>query len=169
VLPIIASSLLFLAKNFIRNKVVFDLGCGTGRFAIGAGLLGAKEVWGIDIDTKALDVARKNEEFVRKKLKLKLAQIRWLQKDIKEFEEKCDVVVQFPPFTKNLEFFRKALVLAKNRVFGLYKGDPEILKAMRRITKGKNVKFVLKKEFSYYPPWGDGMSGFKIVCIVASK
>ncbi|MDK2891733.1 MAG: putative methylase [Methanohalophilus sp.] len=41
---------------------VIDLGCGTGMLAIGAKLLGAKEVIGYDIDPRPLMIARRNAE-----------------------------------------------------------------------------------------------------------
>src|SRR3989338_8422027 len=44
----------------IEGKVVFDFGCGTGRLAIGALLLGAEEVVGIDNDYKVLETAEEN-------------------------------------------------------------------------------------------------------------
>jgi len=58
----LAAEILNLAhlSGDIKNKIVFDLGCGTGRLALGALLMGAKEVVGVDIDDKSLDVAEEN-------------------------------------------------------------------------------------------------------------
>ena len=42
----------------IAGRVVLDLGCGTGILAIGAALLGASRVIGVDVDCLALKVAR---------------------------------------------------------------------------------------------------------------
>lgn len=44
------------------GKTVFDVGTGSGILAIGAALLGAKEVTAIDIDPTAVKVARENIE-----------------------------------------------------------------------------------------------------------
>jgi ribosomal protein L11 methyltransferase len=41
---------------------VIDVGTGSGILAIGAILLGASHVWGVDIDEQAVDVARENVE-----------------------------------------------------------------------------------------------------------
>ncbi|NIO36127.1 RNA methyltransferase, partial [Candidatus Bathyarchaeota archaeon] len=52
----VAAEILFVATyvyNDVINKTVVDLGCGTGRFAIGAALLGARETFGIDMDKVA--------------------------------------------------------------------------------------------------------------------
>ncbi len=56
----IAADLLFAAKDEgdIQGKDVLDLGCGTGIFSLGAGLLGASSVTGIDVDAVAVATAR---------------------------------------------------------------------------------------------------------------
>lgn len=55
----VAADLLWEAhsEDAVRGKSVVDLGCGTGVFAVGASVLGAKPVVGIDIDAEALKVA----------------------------------------------------------------------------------------------------------------
>ncbi|MDD1718927.1 MAG: METTL5 family protein [Methanoregulaceae archaeon] len=58
----LAARLLFDAfmQGDIENRRVCDLGCGTGVLAIGAGLLGAGEVTGVDSDKDALRIAGEN-------------------------------------------------------------------------------------------------------------
>jgi len=58
----IVSEILLWANEFddVYDRTVCDLGCGSGRFAIGAKLLGAKKVIGIDIDSKSIKVAKEN-------------------------------------------------------------------------------------------------------------
>jgi putative methylase len=60
----LAARLLFHAslRGDIDGKKVADLGCGTGILSVGAALLGAALVCGIDIDDKALSIARRNAE-----------------------------------------------------------------------------------------------------------
>jgi putative methylase len=61
--PLAARLLFHAAQNGdITGKSTCDLGCGTGVLAIGAALLGAEPVTGIDIDEKALEIAQKNAE-----------------------------------------------------------------------------------------------------------
>lgn len=60
----LAARLLFHAtqNGDITEKAICDLGCGTGILTIGAALLGAEPVTGIDIDENALEIARQNAE-----------------------------------------------------------------------------------------------------------
>lgn len=60
----LAARLLFHAwsRGDIDGKRVIDLGCGTGMLSVGAALLGAGEVTGIDIDPGALQVAKRNAD-----------------------------------------------------------------------------------------------------------
>lgn len=89
----IAADILFNAymQGDILDKTVGDFGCGTGIFSIGAKLLGAKRVVGIDIDEKGIETAR---EF-SKKLNL---DIEYLVRNVDEVDDNFDVVFQNPPF-----------------------------------------------------------------------
>ncbi len=55
-----AAAMLRLADRWdgLAGRSVLDLGCGTGRLAIGAALLGAGRVRGIDVDAAAVEQAR---------------------------------------------------------------------------------------------------------------
>ena len=52
----------WLAENDVTDKVVIDYGCGSGILAMVAALLGAKQVYAVDIDEQALQAARENIE-----------------------------------------------------------------------------------------------------------
>ncbi len=58
--PGIAAHLLLLAHadGAIQDKRVLDLGCGTGSFAVGAALLGARLATGIDLDAASVALAQ---------------------------------------------------------------------------------------------------------------
>ena len=43
--------------------VIADIGCGSGILSIGARLLGAKEVWAVDVDPLAVSATRENSSF----------------------------------------------------------------------------------------------------------
>ena len=85
-------------KNEISEKVIVDLGCGTGILGIGALLLDAKKVIFVDIDDKALEIAKENVSLVDKSLINKCV---FIKSDVKEFiftDDKIDLVLQNPPF-----------------------------------------------------------------------
>jgi putative methylase len=56
-----AADLLFEAvgRDDLVGRSVVDLGCGTGTLAIGAALLGASTVYGLDGDAAAVEIARR--------------------------------------------------------------------------------------------------------------
>ena len=58
--PTTALCIEWLAENDITDKTVIDYGCGSGILAMVAALLGAKEVYAVDIDNQALQAARDN-------------------------------------------------------------------------------------------------------------
>lgn len=109
-----AAELLHTAflKGDIEGKKVYDLGCGTGRLAIGAALLGAREVVGVDVDPGALEAAERSAK------RLSLDNLRWILSDIKDIKGECDTVLQNPPFGvqrggADRAFLEKALEFGK--------------------------------------------------------
>ncbi|MFH1181933.1 MAG: METTL5 family protein [Candidatus Woesearchaeota archaeon] len=118
-----ASDILWLAYMLgdIEGKTIADFGCGTGIFGIGCCLLGAKKVYFVDNDPDALAVLRENISAAG----IKNAVV--VQKDIREFSEKADVVIQNPPFGTKKEhedraFLQKAFATA-NVVYTLHKSS----------------------------------------------
>ena len=94
----LAARLLYhaLMKGDIEGKRVCDLGCGTGVLAIGAALLGAESVVGIDIDERALAVARRNADLLETDITFLSADLR--DGGCRERIGACDTVVMNPPF-----------------------------------------------------------------------
>jgi putative methylase len=168
--PGIAASVLFLAKKDVKNKIVSDLGCGTGRFAIGAALLGAKEVYGVDIDQHALDVALMNAKIAEADTGVPVTKIcRWIRSDVESISLSCDTVVQFPPFSNDKLFFKKALEIAKS-IYSLHRATEKTKVELEKICKDANAKIIKTKEFPYYIPWEEeGEVGRKILLVVAKK
>jgi len=89
----VASELLFFAfaNSDIEDRVVYDLGCGNGILGIGAKLLGAREVIGIDRDRDAIEVARRNSKELEVELEFR-------ECDLREVVGRVDTVVMNPPF-----------------------------------------------------------------------
>lgn len=132
----------------IEGKMIADLGCGVGVLGIGAALLGASYVLGVDIDQDALELCQENIET------LDLENIDLLQLDVTnltsehssstvesessnsgkdcssisgKFHKCFDTVIMNPPFgTKNnegidMKFVQIALDMANNSVYSFHK------------------------------------------------
>lgn len=54
-----------LMLPLVKGNVVFDIGCGSGILSVGAALLGAKKVYGLDIESAALEHSRENAKLNR--------------------------------------------------------------------------------------------------------
>jgi putative methylase len=123
----VAATMLYIAAytyGDIAGKKVLDLGCGTGRLALGAAFLGAEEVVGVDLDKTAVMVARENAKTTRLK-----ARTQWVAGEIDAVHGTFDTVLQNPPFgvqkrQADREFLEKALEAAK-AVYSLHKRPQE--------------------------------------------
>ncbi len=132
----VASTMLFIAayvNNDIVGKDVIDLGCGTGRLAIGASYLGAKTVTGIDVDKLSIKTAVENS------FKADLAgNIQWVTGDIDVVFGRFDTVLQNPPFgvqarEADRAFLVKALEVG-NSVYSLHnhpETDNQLIKKLK--------------------------------------
>jgi putative methylase len=158
----IASAILFAAEmehNDITDKTVCDLGCGDGVFALGAALLNARHVIGIDVQSKALKASQMNSRL------LGIEDIvDWVLGDVSSLQLRClvDTVVSNPPFGvkkrgADLRFLTKAISIAnvtysihlagdKNRVF--LKNEVEKLGA--RVTQIETFQFPIGKLFDFH-------------------
>ncbi|CAM6095762.1 unnamed protein product [Calypogeia fissa] len=123
--PHIASRMLYMAQNSfgdISDKVVADLGCGCGTLGIGAVLLDAGHVVGVDIDSDALEIAKDNVlelEVEMDLLQANLQTLPWRGPVV-------DTVVMNPPFGTrrkgaDMEFLSAALKIAEKTVYSLHK------------------------------------------------
>jgi putative methylase len=138
----VAAEMLFIAayvNDDIIEKTVADLGCGTGRLAIGAVFLGAKETLGVDIDKEAVKVAKKSAE----KLGVN-KETCWVIGDIDVLRGRFDTVLQNPPFgvqkrSADRSFLLKALELAP-RVYSLHKGGESNRAFIKRFIEGHGGK-----------------------------
>jgi putative methylase len=148
--PAVVANILFLARDDIKNRTVYDLGCGTGRFAIGSALIGAKQAYGIDLDREVLEIAKENASDVETKTDYPITKIcKWVASDIQRIKTKKDVVVQFPPFSKDLIFLEKALQLAKS-VYSIHNHTAKKERKIRKICKNLKFSVTETKEFSYF-------------------
>jgi putative methylase len=112
---------------------VLDLGCGTGRLALGASYLGAKSVVGVDVDKLAIKTAVENS------FKTSLAEnVQWIIGDISAIVGRFDTVLQNPPFgvqtpEADRAFLAKALEVG-NSVYSLHnhpQTDKQLIKQLK--------------------------------------
>jgi predicted RNA methylase len=79
----------------VEDLSVVDLGCGTGMLGIACCLMGAERVVGVDVDKDALATLQENlAEFDEDDE----VQMEFVNQNVEEYTEQCDVVVMNPPF-----------------------------------------------------------------------
>ncbi|MEM2882102.1 MAG: METTL5 family protein [Candidatus Bathyarchaeia archaeon] len=152
-----AAEILFLAQAVhgdLEGKRVADLGCGTGRLSIGAALLGAELVVGVDIDPEAIAVAARNGESVGVK------GIQWVVSDISTLRGLFDTVIQNPPFGvrrrgADRRFLERALELGRV-IYSLHKSDPDGRGFIKRLVEkqGGAITHLYQMDM-YIPPTFD--------------
>ncbi|NYT00326.1 MAG: methyltransferase [Methanocellales archaeon] len=155
--PIAAEMLHLAYMQGDLSGIVFDLGCGTGILAIGAKLLGAEKVIGVDSDLEALKIARENAERTG-------VEICLICCDVKDFTVRChadliSAVVMNPPFGAQRRgcdrpFLRKALEIG-DVVYSLHNAGSEnfINKFIRKqgiITHKRSIDFPMKWAFRFH-------------------
>ena len=94
----LAARLLYhaLMKGDIEGKTVCDLGCGSGVLAIGAALLGADRVKGVDSDPQAVMGANENAALLDADAEFIVADVR--DEALPALLGPCDTVIMNPPF-----------------------------------------------------------------------
>lgn len=138
----IAAEMLFIATyvyDDVIEKKVAELGCGSGRLAIGAAFLGAAKTVGVDIDREAVKLANKTS----KKLEVK-NKTQWVIGNIDVLHGRFDTVLQNPPFgvqkrSADRAFLLKALELAP-KVYSLHKSGESNRAFIKRFIEGHGAK-----------------------------
>ena len=119
--PSSAAEVLFLAESRfgdVKDRAILDLGCGSGILAIGAALMGAEMVVGVDINLDSVEMARTNA-------RLSGASVQLVAGDIEAVRGPLDVTIMNPPFGTRLrgidvKFLRKAMSVSV-LVYSLHK------------------------------------------------
>ncbi|WP_297506192.1 METTL5 family protein [Thermococcus sp.] len=131
----VASELLWLAHSLgeIEDRVIADLGAGTGVLSIGACLLGAKKVYAVEKDGNAVRVLRRNLERTGTSECVEV-----FEGDVSEFSAKVDTVIMNPPFGSQIKhadrpFLKKAFEISFS-VYSIHLAKPEVRRFIERFT-----------------------------------
>jgi len=153
----IAADILFIAYQFgdIKDKIVLDLGCGNGVFSIGAAIMEAKKIIGVDIDKNCLKVAKTYSKENR-------INITFVNKDIKDIKIKCDTIIMNPPFgaqkankKADRKFIEKGFEIA-SVIYSLHQSKTvDFIEKMVRSLKGeidfhKEYNFPIKFTYDFH-------------------
>ncbi|MDD4482755.1 MAG: METTL5 family protein [Methanoregula sp.] len=155
----LAARLLYDAfmQGDIEGKTVCDLGSGTGILAIGAALLGASTVRGIEIDKDAIRISQENARLLG-------ADVEFVNADIAIAHEKtglCNTVVMNPPFGAQKQnvhadrpFIDAALGLAPV-IYGIFNAGSTpfvgaYIKGRGRVVGQVSGTFTIKRTFAFH-------------------
>ena len=150
-----ASELLYMA-GFEHNDLggrVIDLGTGTGRLAIGAALMGAQDVLGVDLDEHALALAKENAETAG-------VRVEWIQSETEKVNGRFDAVIMNPPYGTrtshaDTRFLEKALQLAPV-VYSIHKSSTRdfLLKFVKKlgaqVDQVRSMKMAIPHLFEFH-------------------
>jgi len=145
-------------KGEVATKTILDAGCGTGILGLGLLLMGAKKLFFVDSDSRAIDLATEN--YFQLKQKYNLGKAEFICQDISTFTEKVDIVVENPPFGTKDEhadkhFLEKVFTLAPI-IYSMHKASTlQFVEAICedfdfRITEEWHFDFPIKSTFWFH-------------------
>ena len=127
-----------LARGDLEGRTVLDLGTGTGRLAIGAALLGAASVAGVETDSAALDVARRNAEEAG-------VEIHWVHSTVDRYRIPADTTLLNPPFGAqrahaDRPFWTAAFDLARRGIYAFSLADSRTFIARLAVARAARIE-----------------------------
>lgn len=148
----IAADILFTAHLFgdIENKIIIDLGCGTGIFSVGAILTGAKKVIGIDVDKDIIKIAKEYAEKNNLKIEFRV-------QDVKDVDIKCDTVIMNPPFgaqksnqKADRKFIEKGFEISQT-IYSLHL--KKTIPFLEKMISSLNGEIIFQKDYDFPIKW----------------
>ncbi len=132
----------------IQGRDVADLGCGNGIFSIGAKLLGATRVVGLDVDENAVEVASENAGNLS-------LEIEFIVSDVSDYQGSFHTTVQNPPFgaqTKHADraFIEKSIAISPT-VYSLH--NEVGMDFVSQMTKSLGATCVAVKRYKFEIPY----------------
>ena len=137
--PEAAAELLFtaLAAGDLEGRSVLDLGSGTGRLAVGAALLGAAPVTGVELVPTLLPVARAAAEDAG-------VEVEFVASDVADWRRSAELIVTNPPFGAqrahaDRPFWEAAFRLARRAAYAFALADSRTFIERRAVAAGAHV------------------------------
>lgn len=169
--PSLAAEICFIIQNQfqdIKDRIVVDLGCGTGRLSFACFLLEAKFILGVDSDPDALEVALRNQtecleedeqgiKFIQCEVEKGMDVVQVVRSSIISYlgGGAADTVVMNPPFGTRVQgidmlFLEAALKIAP-RVYSLHKTSTREFIMKKAKTMGAKAKVLAELKFDVPP------------------
>jgi putative methylase len=145
-------------KGEIAGKIILDAACGPGILGMGLLLMGAKKIFFIDKDEKAINICVENYNSLKEEYEI--GEAEFITEDISLFDAEVDIVVQNPPFgtkVKHMDkkFLEKAFSIAPI-VYSMHKWSTKVfVEAISKdlgflITHNWRYKFPIKARFKHH-------------------
>ncbi len=138
--PEAAAELLYdaLARDDLAGRTVLDLGSGTGLLAIGAAILGARRVVGVERAPEAIAVARTNADRLG-------VGVRWVKSSVSAYREAADTVVMNPPFGAqrrhaDAPFWNRAFALARRAIYAFSLAESRTFIGREAVARGARIE-----------------------------
>jgi putative methylase len=138
--PEAAADLLYeaVARADLVGRTVLDLGSGTGRLAIGAALLGARQVVGVERDREALRQARENAKHAG-------VECLWVAESVAKYRRPADTVVMNPPFGAQRKhadapFWNQAFALAQRAIYAFSLAESRTFIARQALERAARIE-----------------------------
>lgn len=136
-----------LAREDLSGRSVVDLGSGTGLLAIGAALLGAGPVTGVEQDPVALEAAKGAAQRLG-------AAVDWVAADVANWGGIADTVVMNPPFGAqrahaDRPFWERAFATARRRVYAFASAESRTFIERRTVERGAHIDETRKVDWPF--------------------
>jgi putative methylase len=138
-----------VARGDLVGRRVLDLGSGTGTLAIGAALLGAGSVRGVEIDPSAVSLAQS----VARRWRVR---VRFLVAAVEQFHGTAETVVMNPPFGAQRRyadrpFWEAAMRTTKGAIYAFALADSRSFIARRAVAR--QIRVELSRPIRWDLPW----------------
>ena len=145
-------------QSEVAGKIFLDAACGPGILGLGLLLLGARKIYFLDNDAKAINICVEN--YNKLKEEYEIGDAEFITADITLFDEEVDCVIENPPFgtkEKHIDkvFLEKAFSIAP-LIYSMHKYvTKNFIEAIVKdynfeITSYFRYDFPIKAQFSFH-------------------